>query len=123
MGKNGSIQKDKGDDSLGIFQDCAIEEMKLAVAIQSKLPYFEPPMWLVNTGSCLGQLYLDYLLYEEAESAFRFDLTSYPKNGWSLKGLQLAYEGQGKWKEAKTIENEFQRQWKHADADLKVACF
>ena len=111
------------DEDYNDFQMGALEEMKKAVYIQYTLPYFEPPMWLTNIGSCLGQLYLDYKMYEQAEKVFRFDLINYPENGWSLKGLQLALEKQGKSKEAKIIESKFREEWKHADAEIKSACF
>ena len=35
-----------------------------------------------------------------AENVYRRDLQDYPRNGWSLFGLSLALEAQGKTEEA-----------------------
>ena len=38
-----------------------------------------------------------------AENVYRRDLQDYPRNGWSLFGLSLALEAQGKTEEAEEV--------------------
>ena len=55
----------------------------------------------------------------KAEAVFRDDLKQYPRNGWSLYGLSLSLEGQGKNAEASEHRSRFEKIWQRADVQLK----
>merc|ERR1719204_2787155 len=86
------------------------------------MPYFEPYPYPINIGSCAGSYHLLYGNYTAAEDAFRKDLLLHINNGWSLKGLQLALEGQGL--DATSVKADFDVAWAAADyALLDNPCF
>ena len=53
--------------------------------------------------------------FEEAETVYRQDLTTFPENGWALKGLFNSLSAQGKKAEAQAVNIRFELAWKHAD--------
>jgi tetratricopeptide (TPR) repeat protein len=113
----GEISAARGD------YDGAIKGLKLAVAAEDALVYEEPQGWYAPTRLTLGAVLLESGRADDAETIFREDLAKYPSNAWGLFGLKQALEAQGKMDEAARVAEEFEREWKHADVELKAARF
>jgi len=90
-----------------------------AVSKQDGLPYTEPPFWYYPTRQSLGQALIEEGKFSEAEAVYRRDLEDYPRNGWSVSGLVLALEGQGKSDEAAEAQILFESIWQNADVTLE----
>lgn len=101
----------------------AVREWARAVALVDAFPYMEPPIWPSNLRACLGQALLDDGRFAAAQRVFQEDLAEWRGNGWSLKGLQLALEGQGKAAEAWLVARAFEEAWRYADVELDRSCF
>jgi tetratricopeptide (TPR) repeat protein len=56
-----------------------------------------------------------------AENVYRRDLQDYPRNGWSLFGLSLALEAQGKTEEAEEVNKKFRLIWQLSDIKLEAS--
>jgi len=97
----------------------AISHYSDAVQTQDALPYTEPPFWYYPTRQSLGHALLLADEPAKAEAVFRDDLKQYPRNGWSLYGLSLSLEGQGKNAEASEHRSRFEKIWQRADVQLK----
>lgn len=97
----------------------AIEHFTNAVRGQDALPYTEPPFWYYPTRQSLGHALLLAGEPARAETVFRDDLRQYPRNGWSLLGLSLSLEGQGKNAEAAKHRSRFEKIWARSDVQLK----
>jgi tetratricopeptide (TPR) repeat protein len=101
----------------------AIAELEKAVAAQDVVNYMEPPAWYFPTRQALGAVLLDAKRPADAEAVYRADLAQYPKNGWSLFGLQRALAAQKKTAEARWAEKGFAEAWKRADVELTASRF
>jgi tetratricopeptide (TPR) repeat protein len=101
----------------------ALAALREALAIEEKIPYDEPPGWHAPVRQSLGAVLLEAGRGAEAEAVYREELRRNPGNGWSLKGLALALERQGKQEEARRVEQEFDRAWQHADVQLVASRF
>jgi tetratricopeptide (TPR) repeat protein len=99
--------------------DAAAEHFSKAVTMQDTLPYTEPPFWYYPTRQSLGQALLLSGKAAEAEAVYRQDLAIYPRNGWSMYGLKLALEQQGKTDEAAAMHARFENIWQMADVQLE----
>jgi tetratricopeptide (TPR) repeat protein len=97
----------------------AIAAFTAAVEVQDALPYTEPPFWYYPTRQSLGHAMLQAGDYEAAEGVYRADLAQYPRNGWSLFGLSLSLDGQGKTEEASAARQRFDNIWARADVSLQ----
>ena len=97
----------------------AITAYSAAVETQDTLPYTEPPFWYYPTRQTLGHALLLAGDNVEAEAVFRADLGQYPRNGWSLFGLALSLEAQGKTGEAAATRQRFTNIWGRADVSLE----
>ncbi|MDH3205992.1 MAG: hypothetical protein OEO79_05235 [Gemmatimonadota bacterium] len=95
--------------------DSAVQALHDAVGLEDALLYGEPPEWTVPTRQDLGAVLLAAGRAAEAERAFREDLTNFPENGWSLRGLSLALREQGRAADADVAERDFRRVWATAD--------
>ena len=104
-------------------REAAIAALREAVAIEEKIPYDEPPGWHAPVRQSLGAVLLEAGRGAEAETVYREELQRNPANGWSLKGLALALEQQGKRDEARLAGQEFDRAWQHADVQLVASRF
>ena len=96
----------------------AIAAFTEAVDAQAALPYTEPPFWYYPTRQSLGHALLKAEDFANAEVVYRADLAQYPRNGWSLFGLSLSLEGQGKTEEAAVTRKRFDNIWARADVIL-----
>jgi tetratricopeptide (TPR) repeat protein len=96
----------------------AIEAFSAAVDGQDALPYTEPPFWYYPTRQSLGHAMLQAGDYAGAEAVYRSDLAQYPRNGWSLFGLALSLEAQGKTEQAAAARTRFDNIWARADVTL-----
>ena len=68
----------------------AIGHLRAAARIEDELTYGEPPEWSVPVRQELGLVLIKAGRLAEAEQAFREDLKRFPKNTWSLDGLERA---------------------------------
>jgi tetratricopeptide (TPR) repeat protein len=101
----------------------AIVALRSATALEDRLRYNEPPDWIQPVRHTLGAVLLRAGRAAEAETAYREDLTRYPRNGWSLFGLGRALKLQGKDAEAAETERQFRSAWAKADIKLDSTCF
>jgi len=86
-------------------------EFELAVALEDKLLYSEPPYWYYPVRQSLGAVLLAAGKLDEAEAAFRQSLLRAPNNGWALHGLAATYQKLGKQGAAATARQQFARAW------------
>ena len=96
----------------------AIASFSAAVEGQDALPYTEPPFWYYPTRQSLGHAMLQADDHAGAEAVYRADLAQYPRNGWSLFGLSLSLDAQGKAEEAAAVRQRFEHIWARADVTL-----
>ena len=87
----------------------AADELREAVRLEDALLYGEPPEWSIPTRQDLGEVLLEGDRPGEAEAVFRADLDRFPRNVWSLKGLEEALRRQGRTAEADDATNELAR--------------
>ncbi|MGH8639115.1 MAG: tetratricopeptide repeat protein [Burkholderiales bacterium] len=80
----GHIAQAKGD------RQTAVSYLYKAAQLEDELVYGEPPEWSVPVRQELGRVLLEAGRYADAERAFKEDLKRFPKNTWSLEGLQQA---------------------------------
>jgi tetratricopeptide (TPR) repeat protein len=98
----------------------AVDHWRKAVAAQDALNYDEPPGWYYPVRESLGAALLVAAAAAEAEKVFRRDLEDNPRNGRSLFGLAESLKKQGKAREAREAQAEFEQAWKNADVKLKI---
>lgn len=98
--------------------DEAAQHLARAVEYEDALTYMEPPDWFIPARQIQGTTLLRLGRTREAEAAFRGDLRKFPKNGWSLSGLQASLEQQGRTQEAAEIRAQFEQAWSRADVQL-----
>jgi tetratricopeptide (TPR) repeat protein len=97
--------------------------LRAAVEAENALPYTEPSPWIVPTRHALAALLLEQGRVEEAESIYRYDLTWYPENGWSLHGLAECLEKRGEYAEAADVRERFKKAWADATVVIPGSCF
>jgi tetratricopeptide (TPR) repeat protein len=95
-----------------------LAHLERAVRLEDGLLYNEPPDWYFPVRHFLGAMLMDAGRPDEAEVVYAADLRKNPENGYSLFGLKLALEQQGKIDDALAIAERFERAW--ADADVKL---
>ncbi|MFZ0790287.1 MAG: hypothetical protein WAM94_11785, partial [Chromatiaceae bacterium] len=98
-------------------QGSAIEHLQTAVRLEDALIYTEPPDWYVPSRHNLGAVLLSANRPEQAEAVYRKDLEIYPRNGWSLMGLQQSLRTQGKTDEADQARQELKQVWAAPELD------
>jgi tetratricopeptide (TPR) repeat protein len=99
----------------------AAAALREAIAIEDSIPYDEPPGWHAPVRQTLGAVLLQAGKAAEAQAIFLEELRRNPENGWSLFGLEQSLRAQGRKQEAGDAADRFQRSWKNADIELKVA--
>ena len=99
----------------------ASRHFEAAVNLQDSLPYTEPPFWYYPARQSLGNSLMKEGKISAAENVYRRDLQDYPRNGWSLFGLSLALEAQGKTEEAEEVNKKFRLIWQLSDIKLEAS--
>jgi tetratricopeptide (TPR) repeat protein len=97
----------------------AITLLQKAVQIEDNLTYDEPPVWPNPMRHYLGSVLLDAKKPAEAEKVYRAELTKFPRNGWSLWGLEQSLIAQNKKQEADSLKKDLDIAW--AAADIKLS--
>jgi tetratricopeptide (TPR) repeat protein len=105
-------------DAASKNHDSAIKHLQAAVNTEDHLTYDEPPPWSNPTRHYLGAVLLEAKRPAEAEKVYRQELQKFPKNGWSLLGLQQSLRAQNKTEEGESVNKEFDAAW--AGADIKL---
>jgi tetratricopeptide (TPR) repeat protein len=90
----GHIAQAKGD------LKAAASHLRKAAEVEDAMVYGEPPEWSVPVRQELGRVLVMAGRYAEAEQAFNEDLKRFPKNTWSLEGLQQAADGRERARQA-----------------------
>ncbi|NOS94599.1 MAG: hypothetical protein HOP30_22030 [Cyclobacteriaceae bacterium] len=96
----------------------AISNLKEALKLEDALLYQEPYDWHHPVRQVLGDVLLASGDAVQAEKYFREDLWLFANNGWSLTGLKLALEKQGKMKDAKEVGKQLKVIFARADVKL-----
>lgn len=99
-------------------KDEGILILKEAIAIEDGLNYNEPPDWFFSVRHYLGDLQLSDGRFNDAVITYIEDLKSFPKNGWALKGLELAYRGQKETSKETETQQAYSKSWEYADISL-----
>ncbi|MCO6432369.1 MAG: tetratricopeptide repeat protein [Deltaproteobacteria bacterium] len=102
--------------------DDAIKSLTTAARLEDRLRYDEPPDWILPVRHTLGITLLRAGKANEAEKAYREDLSKFPNNGWSLYGLSRALDLQGRSDEAQTYRAQFQQAWDESDTQIASSC-
>ncbi len=101
--------------------DAAIAKFESAVAHDDALEYDEPEPLPFTARHWLGAALIEAGRFTDAERVYREDLTQHPRNGWSLLGLRLAIEGQGRTDAA--VVAELEKAWARADTWTRASRF
>ncbi len=96
----------------------AISALESGVEFQDAFEYAEPPTWYFPVRELLGATLLEAGEPAKAEAVYREQLGLTPHSGWTLRGLADSLLAQDKRKEAREIEQQFEKAWKHADFSL-----
>jgi tetratricopeptide (TPR) repeat protein len=86
-----------------------------AARFEDALTYGEPPEWSVPVRQEWGRVLLQAGQPAEAERVFREDLQRFPRNGWSLRGLEQALRVAGRSADADAAAAQFREVWATAD--------
>jgi tetratricopeptide (TPR) repeat protein len=92
----------------------ALGHLERAIRLEDGLLYSEPPDWYFPVRHMLGAMLLDAGRPKEAEVVYAADLKKNPENGYSLHGLKVALERQGRMEEAREVSDRFDRAWNGA---------
>ena len=101
----------------------AIAPFTRAVAIEDSLRYMEPPIWYYPVRQSLGRALMEAGRAKDAERVYREDLRHFPDNGWSLTGLALSLDAQGRKAEAADVRRRLGKVWKDADVTPTASRF
>ncbi|MGC3946171.1 MAG: hypothetical protein QM762_16910 [Chryseolinea sp.] len=85
--------------------------------------YREPHDWVIPARQFLGKYLLNAGKLKEAESVYREDLVHNPSNGWSLTGLSLTLQKQGRTKDAGSFKAKAKQAFASADVDVVASVF
>ncbi|MCX7585659.1 tetratricopeptide repeat protein [Phenylobacterium sp. 58.2.17] len=91
--------------------DEAAGHYRKAIAIESRIPYTEPPYWYYPVNQSLGAALFLAGKPAEASEAFRAALAQSPRNGWALYGLARSEDALGRKAEAEAARQAFVRAW------------
>lgn len=100
-----------------------IEYLEKASAAEDAIPYMEPSYWPIPVRPTLGAAWLQSGNAVKAEEIFREDLKRWPRNAWSLMGLEQSLRTQGKTESANLVRREFESAWKRSDVKLDLNWF
>ena len=91
--------------------DVAARFYRDAIALESTIPYQEPPYWYYPVSQSLGAALFRAGRYDQAVTAFRAALLRAPGNGWALYGLAESERAQGHRLEAAAARQALRRAW------------
>jgi tetratricopeptide (TPR) repeat protein len=121
----GEIHAARGNGS------AAINALEVAVDVQDHLRYDEPPPFYFPARHSLGAVLLQFGRAADAERVYRTDLGEFDGgavipnrnrlNGWSLKGLELALQRQGK--PTGEVAARFREAWRYSDVTINSSRF
>ncbi|MBK7998937.1 MAG: hypothetical protein IPK15_09540 [Verrucomicrobia bacterium] len=100
-----------------------IEYFERAAAKEDAIPYMEPSYWPLPVRPSLGAALLAAGEGKKAEKIFRDDLKRWPRNAWSLFGLEQSLRRQGKVESAELVRREFNAAWQRADVTMDLSWF
>ncbi|MCC7375344.1 MAG: hypothetical protein IT581_11880 [Verrucomicrobiales bacterium] len=103
--------------------DAMVAQLEKAVAADDAIPYMEPSYWPLPIRPTLGAALVQKGDLARAEAVFREDLKRWPRNPWSLFGLEAALRGQRQDQSADLVRREFDRSWDKADTTLDLGWF
>jgi tetratricopeptide (TPR) repeat protein len=103
--------------------DAAIEALAEGVEMETALTYDEPPPWHLPVRHVLGAVLLDAGRTGEAEEVYVASLDRFAENGYSLRGLELCLEEQGRGTEVEEVQERFAVAWRAADVELPGSRF
>ncbi len=103
--------------------DKAEVALKKAAVAEENMVYNEPKDWLLPPLQYLGQVQLKQSKFKDAEESFRKDLSFNPNNVWSLKGLNMALNKQGKNREAAQISPVLKRSLQGTDISTEFSVY
>jgi TolA-binding protein len=83
----------------------------------------EPSYWPIPVRPPLGAALLKSGDASKAEQVFREDLKRWPRNGWSLFGLEQSLRSQDRKEAADLVLRQFETAWERADTKLDLGWF
>jgi tetratricopeptide (TPR) repeat protein len=101
--------------------DGAVRELEAAATIQDALPYMEPAYWYYPVRQTLGAMLLLKGDAKAARAAFGESLARTPNNAWALYGLAQAYARDGLKREARVVNERFERAWMGDRKDIALS--
>ena len=122
LGVVGAILKGEILRASGELEE-AISLLRAGGELEDGLRYDEPEPLPFSIYTWLGDALHEAGRYEEAENAFRHELSKHPHNGWSLFGLERALRSQDKNEEADEVHSEFREAWARSDTYLRGPIF
>lgn len=96
----------------------AVQHLTKAVTLEDDLIYQEPPDWYAPARQVLAATLGRAGRWVDAEAAYRADLVRNPENGWSLSGLAVALDAQGRDAEAAEVRKRLEKVWTLADVSI-----
>ena len=94
-----------------------------AVSAEDNLIYNEPRDWPIPARQYLGNALIKAGKNGKAITIFNKDLTINPNNGWSLTGLELAYQNTGNMIASKQVKARLKDSWKIKDVKIDSPVF
>jgi tetratricopeptide (TPR) repeat protein len=98
----------------------SVREWRMAVELESKIQYDEPPAWFYPVRQSLAAALLRNGNAEEAETIFRAALEKHPRDGRLLFGLWQSLKALQRDNEAALVEQQFNAAWKDATVKLQL---
>lgn len=99
-------------------EDESIQVLREAIVLEDGLNYNEPPDWFFSVRHYLGHAQLSAGRFDDAILTYQEDLERLPKNGWALKGLELAYKGINETEKESETRRAFSKSWEYADISI-----
>jgi len=101
----------------------SVDFFQKAVAAEDHIIYNEPRDWPLPAREYLGNELIKAGRYDEAIAVFNKDLFINPNNGWSLTGLQSAYQSTNNSAALAKVQQHLKQAWKIKDVEIKKAVF
>ena len=101
--------------------DKAIQSFERSVERDDSIVYDEPEPFPFAARHWLGAALLEAKRYPDAERVYREELKRHPMNGWSLYGLKVALDAQGK--PSGDVAKQFAAGWSRSDTWIETSRF